>query len=279
MGVVRREGDWRLEKRDEGLYEITYQRDVQFRVRTPEYDPGPFEGPMIDGIPVRDVGSYVEAEGLFEEKANGRGHANYGRSKGRLQESISENVDPGIEPELTVGEGKLEAIDAPPGVIAIALVIVGGAVLWTQGWQPTEMIFQVGVLMIAAGAVILAWGTAVGRSRGWDQASEYLFESNGGSGTTEKPRSDSDVEKTPPLSEKTKNKLIFDRANQRCEWCGDRSDHLEVHHIEPRSEGGPNDPSNLIALCPNHHRQADAGGISKTKLNAKVRRLPEISVE
>lgn len=29
MGVVRREGDWRLERQQEGVHEITYQKDVQ----------------------------------------------------------------------------------------------------------------------------------------------------------------------------------------------------------------------------------------------------------
>ncbi len=29
MGVVGREGDWRLEKTDEGVYEITFRRKVR----------------------------------------------------------------------------------------------------------------------------------------------------------------------------------------------------------------------------------------------------------
>ena len=32
--------------------------------------------------------------------------------------------------------------------------------------------------------------------------------------------------------------------------------YLESHHIIPLSEGGVDHPSNVIALCPNHHREA-----------------------
>jgi len=42
----------------------------------------------------------------------------------------------------------------------------------------------------------------------------------------------------------------------------------EIHHIEPVSSGGDESLSNLILLCPNHHKQADLGIISKTELRA-----------
>lgn len=34
---------------------------------------------------------------------------------------------------------------------------------------------------------------------------------------------------------------------------------LEVHHIEPLSEGGPDTPNNVAAVCPSHHREAHHG--------------------
>ncbi len=53
------------------------------------------------------------------------------------------------------------------------------------------------------------------------------------------------------------------RANGHCEYCGvigfktkAGSLYLESHHIFPLSEGGVDHPSNVIALCPNHHREA-----------------------
>lgn len=279
MGVVRRERDWRLEKREVGLYEITFQNNAQVKVVTPEYKPGNFENPMMDTIPVREVDSYAEAEGLFEERAHGGAPGGTGLGGGNQMGAIATDLGQNGELEVSSAGDEFEDIDAPPGVIAIALVIVGGLTLSTQGWQPTETVFQVGAMVAVGGLLILGWGVAVGKSNGWKAAKEQLFESEGNSSSSRKSDSNSDQETTPPAPEKTKNTLIFERAEQRCEWCGERSDHLEVHHIEPRSEGGSNKPSNLIVLCPNHHRQADAGGISKTKLKAKVRRLPEVTVE
>ena len=40
----------------------------------------------------------------------------------------------------------------------------------------------------------------------------------------------------------------------------------EFHHIVPVSEGGGNEPSNLILLCPNHHQEADYGIIGRDRL-------------
>jgi 5-methylcytosine-specific restriction protein A len=48
-----------------------------------------------------------------------------------------------------------------------------------------------------------------------------------------------------------------------CQWQLDEyGDGLEVHHITPVAEGGTHDPTNLIALCPNHHKEADKGLLS-----------------
>lgn len=56
------------------------------------------------------------------------------------------------------------------------------------------------------------------------------------------------------------------RANGYCEWCGkpgfamaDGKVYLETHHIIPLSEGGPDTIENVVALCPNHHREAHFG--------------------
>lgn len=58
----------------------------------------------------------------------------------------------------------------------------------------------------------------------------------------------------------------LDRANGRCEWCGERgfATHggamfLETHHVVPLSEDGPDTVMNVVALCPNHHREAHHG--------------------
>ncbi len=88
-----------------------------------------------------------------------------------------------------------------------------------------------------------------------------------------KSTSSNKVEKTPPTPESLKSDLIFDRANQKCEWCEERTDSPEVHHIKPRSEQGPNSRDNLIVLCPKCHRKADTDYLSRTKLKQKVKRM------
>jgi predicted HNH restriction endonuclease len=61
------------------------------------------------------------------------------------------------------------------------------------------------------------------------------------------------------------------RANGICEKCRKKAPfrrastgepYLEVHHIKPLSEGGADDTRNVLALCPNCHRQLHYGGIN-----------------
>lgn len=40
----------------------------------------------------------------------------------------------------------------------------------------------------------------------------------------------------------------------------------EIHHITQISDGGEENPHNIILLCPNHHKQADLGLISTEEL-------------
>jgi hypothetical protein len=54
------------------------------------------------------------------------------------------------------------------------------------------------------------------------------------------------------MSLSTKQRFdILKRDNFRCQYCGRTSDHarLEVDHIHPKSEGGSDDPGNLITAC------------------------------
>lgn len=59
---------------------------------------------------------------------------------------------------------------------------------------------------------------------------------------------------------------ILKRAGGSCEWCGQDgfktlsgSVYLETHHIQPLSENGSDTVENVVALCPNHHREAHFG--------------------
>ena len=53
-----------------------------------------------------------------------------------------------------------------------------------------------------------------------------------------------------------------------CEVCGWKEATRDLHHIIPISEGGSNDDTNLVTLCPNHHRCAHNNLVSQEQLKA-----------
>ena len=65
---------------------------------------------------------------------------------------------------------------------------------------------------------------------------------------------------------------VLGRAKGHCEGCGqiapfrrpDGSPYLEPHHIRRVSDGGPDHPAFVIALCPNCHRRVHAGSDGPT---------------
>jgi 5-methylcytosine-specific restriction protein A len=65
-----------------------------------------------------------------------------------------------------------------------------------------------------------------------------------------------------PRSKAVRDQVLL-RAKGSCEHCGEKGFrtnsgalYLESHHIIPLSEEGIDHISNVIALCPNHHREA-----------------------
>lgn len=59
---------------------------------------------------------------------------------------------------------------------------------------------------------------------------------------------------------------VLERANGYCEYCHtpgftthNGNIFLETHHVIPLSEDGPDTMDNVVALCPNHHREAHHG--------------------
>jgi len=45
---------------------------------------------------------------------------------------------------------------------------------------------------------------------------------------------------------------VFERSGEVCEWCH-RQRATQIHHIKKRSQGGKDDPDNLIHLCMDCH--------------------------
>ena len=74
---------------------------------------------------------------------------------------------------------------------------------------------------------------------------------------------------------------VLARAQGKCEGCGtaapffrqDGTPYLEPHHLRRVSDGGPDHPAHVIALCPNCHRRVHAGadgGTYNAKLNENM---------
>lgn len=69
-----------------------------------------------------------------------------------------------------------------------------------------------------------------------------------------KPRSNDEVN-----TKQARQKFIKERGN-KCELCAyNIAEILNVHHIIERCNGGTNEKSNLIVICPNCHAEIHAG--------------------
>lgn len=54
---------------------------------------------------------------------------------------------------------------------------------------------------------------------------------------------------------KAQRKTIYRRDGFRCALC-DSTKYLQLHHVIPRGEGGPDTAQNLITLCSDCHAMA-----------------------
>lgn len=77
---------------------------------------------------------------------------------------------------------------------------------------------------------------------------------------------------------------VLARAKGNCEGCEkpapfmrtDGSPYLEPHHIRRVSDGGPDDPAFVIALCPNCHRFVHAGKEGSGYNTELLARMPKL---
>lgn len=57
--------------------------------------------------------------------------------------------------------------------------------------------------------------------------------------------------------------FVLERDNNQCRSCGTSGENrLQVHHIVFRSQGGTDDPSNLVTVCWQCHNLIHAGKLS-----------------
>jgi 5-methylcytosine-specific restriction endonuclease McrA len=77
---------------------------------------------------------------------------------------------------------------------------------------------------------------------------------------------------------------VLQRANGRCEFCGkpgfvkpDGGRYLESHHVIALANDGADRPTNVIALCPNDHREAHFGERAEDIEREMVQKLKDIN--
>ena len=61
------------------------------------------------------------------------------------------------------------------------------------------------------------------------------------------------------------------RDGNRCVSCGREGVLLHVHHVKPRSEGGSDDPSNLVSVCATCHAKVHGGQLGESKVDVSSR--------
>jgi hypothetical protein len=124
--------------------------------------------------------------------------------------------------------------------------------------------------LIAVGAEVVAMANCDGQHLGLIQAPVTNEDPVGNEGAvaTEGPVANEDAHTgaraTQTVAPATR-RAVLRRDHQRCVVPGCRNARfLDLHHVQPRSEGGGNDADNLITLCGAHHRAAHRGELVVT---------------
>ena len=161
----------------------------------------------------------------------------------------------------------------PPFLQILIMLLIAGVLLWA--FIPHEIIYvSIGLIVV----VVVVVSVYVYRKRGFEP---FI---NLGKKSIEKYKvmqqnweKDMEAEekkegRVPPLSNKEQARFIR-MVGSRCENPNCRNTYpLEVHHIQPRSEGGSNKYRNLIVLCKNCHGIAQKGIWSKELLKEWISR-------
>ena len=96
------------------------------------------------------------------------------------------------------------------------------------------------------------------------------------------------VGKSTQINVYERSRIIRDyalaRANGACECCGEKAPFktpggvpfLEVHHLRRVSDGGPDAPNRVTAVCPNCHRELHYGVDGPTKNAAQAELISDV---
>jgi len=73
-----------------------------------------------------------------------------------------------------------------------------------------------------------------------------------------------------------KSALLKELYEYKCQICGIRitddknNPYIETHHIQRRSQGGVDEPRNMLVLCPNHHTMF---GLGSAKIDVSTKKV------
>jgi hypothetical protein len=93
----------------------------------------------------------------------------------------------------------------------------------------------------------------------------HVGKATGSRRTASSPRAQQEI---PPAF----RRQVLRRDQHCCVFPGCRhATFVDVHHIEPRAEGGTHDPENLVTVCSAHHRAIHRGQVSVTGTASALR--------
>lgn len=267
MATRRREGDWRLEERGEGIYEITLGEEPRLRLRTTDAPLREREGQRPGPVPVRTVPSVAEVDRLFEALARGAPPA--------AEERAASETSMGGSPTGRVGSaGDLDPSALPPLGTSAVLLLGGVLLLAFSRYDGNVYALVLGAGFATVGVAIVAHAVFLAGADDWRAAWRFLVaaDEDGGSAAD-------DAARRPAVSGATATELLLERAEHRCEYCDAEPDRLDLHRIVPPGEGGSNEPSNLIALCPACRQAAERDDVPRASLEEAIAGGTEIRVE
>ena len=66
------------------------------------------------------------------------------------------------------------------------------------------------------------------------------------------------------------NRMLKEERGNKCQICKWDKANCDVHHIVPRKDGGTEEWTNKIVLCPNCHRMTHHGIITEEELKEYI---------
>lgn len=151
MVTIRQEGNWRLEKQREGVYEVLYCDEPQLRLITPDASETSLQPDQEETLPVRGVSSMSEAKRIFETRITGPPPTRWERS---TTQTIS---DPVLPIEITNGEG-VSPQRFSLRMVGGAMTIIGSLIMILFRGNGNLMGFQFGVLFVLVGFLLFSYG-------------------------------------------------------------------------------------------------------------------------